>query len=68
MSEDQLRLKAKFITADRNGDGGLDEREFKALVYPTHQDHMIHHLVSDQLANYDRNNDGEISRREYLGK
>lgn len=67
MTDDQLRLKAKFTSADGNGDGSLDEGEFKALVYPHQHDNMIHHLVNDQLASFDKNEDGEISRREFLG-
>ena len=67
MSDEQLRMKAKFISADKNRDGGLDEKEFKALVYPQDHDHMIKHLVNDQLVSYDRDEDGEISRREYVG-
>ena len=68
MTEEQRSLKAKFTGADANGDGRLDRKEFAAFVHPQRHDHMVAHLVRDQLMTYDKNQDGVISRKEYLGE
>ena len=68
MNEHQRNLKAKFTSADTNGDGSLDQQEFLAFVTPERHDRMIDHLVQDQLNAYDKDGDGDISRREYMCK
>ena len=67
MDEYQRGFKTKFTSADSNGDGQLDKQEFGAFVHPQRHEHMVEHLVRDQLMAYDKNQDGEISRREYMG-
>lgn len=66
MNEQQRNLKAKFTSADANGDGSLDQQEFLAFVTPERHERMIDHLVQDQLNAYDKDGDGDISRREYM--
>ena len=68
MDEYQRSLKAKFIGADGNGDGSLNKEEFAVFVHPHRHEHMVEHLVQDQLRNYDRDQDGQISRSEYLSE
>lgn len=67
MDEHQRQLKVKFSGADANGDGNLNLEEFGTFVHPQRHEHMVDHLVTDQLMAYDKDQDGEISRREYLG-
>ena len=68
MTDEQRTLKAKFTSADANGDGSLDVVEFGAFVHPQRHDHMVQHLVQDQLHTYDKNGDSEIGRKEFLGR
>ena len=68
MNEHQRALKAKFSSADKNGDGNLDQQEFVAFVNPHHHEHMVDHLIQDQLHAYDKDQDGFISRREFMSK
>lgn len=68
MNDQQRGFKAKFVSADANSDGRLDEKEFGSYVHPQRHEHMIQHLVHDQLEAYDKNQDGKIGRLEYLGK
>ena len=68
MTDSQRSLKAKFTSADADGDGYLNRKEFGSFVHPQRHDHMVQHLIKDQLHTYDKNQDGIISRREYLGK
>lgn len=67
MDDNQRSLKGKFTSADANGDGRLDSKEFGALVHPHRHERMVEHIVRDQLLGYDKNQDGVISRKEYLG-
>lgn len=68
MDEHQRALKAKFTSADANSDGSLDSVEFGAFVHPQRHEHMVQHLVQDQLSTYDKDNDGIITRKEYMGR
>lgn len=67
MDDHQRGLKTKFTSADANGDGYLDKKEFGVFVHPQRHEHMVEHLVRDQLLAYDKDKNGVISRREYLG-
>lgn len=42
--------------------------EFGSFVHPQRAEHMIEHVVMDQLKAYDKDGNGEISRKEYLSK
>lgn len=55
----------RFRNADTNGDGHLDKTEFVPFVHPFRHEHMLEHLVEDQLSQYDHNHDGMISLEEY---
>ncbi len=68
MDENQRNFKAKFTSADANKDGRLDQQEFGAFVHPQRHDHMVDHLVEDQLHTYDKDGNGMISRREFMGE
>ena len=59
---------AKFMGADANHDGRLDLDEFVPFIHPFRHDHMIVHLINDQLTMYDYNKDGSISLDEFLSE
>ena len=61
-------IKSKFEAADLDKDGRLGADEFAALVHPDRHDHMLEHLVRDQLIGYDKDKDGRISFDEYWGE
>ncbi len=67
MNEAQAGVKIRFDDADANGDGKLNAEEFSPFVHPFRHEHMVGHLVEDQLVLYDRNQDGLISLEEYIG-
>jgi len=68
MEEESNPAFAKFQSADLNKDGSLDESEFVAFSNPFRHEHMIHHLVNDQLMMYDDNKDNLISIEEFVSK
>ena len=68
MTEYERGLLKKFHTADENKDQNLDTREFFLFVHPHTSEAMIQHVVKEQIGSYDKNNDGFISRREYMRK
>ena len=49
-------------------DGRLDLDEFIPFVHSFRHDHMIVHLINDQLTMYDYNKDGSISLDEFLSE
>lgn len=68
LNEAQDSVRIRFNDADMNGDGQLDKEEFGPFVHPFRHEHMIGHLVEDQLVLYDANQDGSISLEEYISK
>ena len=67
---DQLKssLGRRFLDADANKDGKLDQAEFVPFIHPFRHEKMLAHLVEDQLVDYDLNQDGQISMEEYIRK
>ncbi len=59
---------AKFQSADVNKDGSLDLSEFVPFVNPFRYEHMIQHLIDDQLVMYDTNKDRVVSLDEFVGE
>jgi len=68
MTEYERGMLKKFKTADENNDQNLDAREFSLFVHPHTSEAMIQHVVKEQIAAYDKNNDGFITRKEYMCK
>ena len=66
--EETIPTYAKFMGADANHDGRLDLDEFVPFIHPFRHDHMIVHLINDQLTMYDYNKDGSISLDEFLSE
>ena len=66
LDDTQLSMKLRFQKADINGDNQLDMAEFAPFIHPFRHDHMVDHLVEDQLVLYDHDQDGTISLEEYI--
>lgn len=64
----QVGVGIRFKDSDSNQDGRLDKEEFLPFIHPFRHDHMLGHLVEDQLMLYDGDRDGRISMAEYLCK
>lgn len=64
----QISAGIRFQGADANKDGRLDKEEFVPFIHPFRHDHMVGHLVEDQLVLYDEDQDGHISFNEYLSE
>ena len=66
MDEFERSLLQKFKTADESNDQNLDSREFGIFVHPHRSAGMIQHIIREQIAAYDKDGDGFISRKEYI--
>jgi len=66
LKEAYENLAARFRDADTDKDGRLNKTEFTPFVHPFRHEHMIGHLVEDQLAQYDADKDGRLSVEEYM--
>jgi len=57
-----------FKSADKNGDGKLNKKEFVSFQNPEHHEHMHEALIENTLKDKDKNNDRHIDLAEYLGE
>lgn len=64
----QEGVGSRFIGADSDLDGRLDKAEFSPFVHPFRHEHMMGHLVEDQLVLYDMNQDEKISLEEFTSE
>ncbi|KAJ8344047.1 hypothetical protein SKAU_G00313760 [Synaphobranchus kaupii] len=62
-----LKEKKRFDFADGDGTPGLSLREFLAFTHPSEVDEMADFTIEDVLNEYDKDNDGLISIKEFLG-
>ena len=62
----QLEQK-RFSLADLDNNGRLNQEEFAAFANPSHHEHMMDHLIQEQLKLYDKDEDGYIGFDEYMG-
>ena len=60
--------KRKFAHADSNGDEKLTREEFSAMLHPDRHAHMLDHLVEEYMRGFDKDKDGYITLKEYMGK
>ncbi|XP_054480992.1 calumenin-A [Anoplopoma fimbria] len=63
MSRDERR----FRVADRNGDLNADKHEFAAFLHPEDHEHMKDIVVQETMEDIDKNRDGFIDLKEYIG-
>ncbi len=59
--------KTYFDAADADGDGKLNEKEFAAFQNPEHHPHMHETLIDLTLKEKDKNKDGKIDLKEFMG-
>ncbi|KAJ8417335.1 hypothetical protein AAFF_G00285620 [Aldrovandia affinis] len=62
-----LKEKKRFKFADADGTPGLNLMEFLAFTHPSEVDEMADFTIEDVLNEYDKDNDGLISIKEFLG-
>ena len=58
----------KFLMADEDGDGALDVAQFSAFLHPYNHAHMHQLEITRTLRFHDRDRDGYIDFKEYLGE
>jgi len=61
------RDERRFKVADRNGDLIADKEEFTAFLHPEDHEHMKDIVVQETLEDIDKNGDGFIDLKEYIG-
>ncbi|XP_033471000.1 calumenin-A [Epinephelus lanceolatus] len=61
------RDERRFKVADRNGDMIADKQEFTAFLHPEDHDHMKDIVVQETMEDIDKNGDGFIDLKEYIG-
>ena len=55
------RDRRRWQTADENSDGTLNKLEFKHFLHPEESDHMRDIVISETIADIDKDGDGLIS-------
>ncbi|XP_042259724.1 calumenin-A [Thunnus albacares] len=61
------RDERRFKVADRNGDLIADKQEFTAFLHPEDHEHMKDIVVQETIEDIDKNGDGFIDLKEYIG-
>ncbi|XP_041833191.1 calumenin-A-like isoform X1 [Melanotaenia boesemani] len=61
------RDERRFRVADRNGDLIADKEEFTAFLHPEDYEHMNDVVVQETIEDIDKNGDGFIDLKEYIG-
>nr|XP_057930765.1 reticulocalbin-2 [Doryrhamphus excisus]XP_057930766.1 reticulocalbin-2 [Doryrhamphus excisus]XP_057930767.1 reticulocalbin-2 [Doryrhamphus excisus]XP_057930768.1 reticulocalbin-2 [Doryrhamphus excisus]XP_057930769.1 reticulocalbin-2 [Doryrhamphus excisus] len=62
-----LKERRRFNFADVDGTPGLNVTEFLAFTHPSEVDHMADFAIEDVLSEYDTDQDGLISLKEFIG-
>ncbi|XP_077424385.1 reticulocalbin-2 [Vanacampus margaritifer] len=62
-----LKERRRFNFADLDGTLGLNVTEFLAFTHPSEVDHMADFAIEDVLNDYDLDQDGLISLKEFIG-
>ncbi|XP_034719961.1 calumenin-A-like [Etheostoma cragini] len=62
-----LRDERRFRVADTNGDLMADKQEFSAFLHPEGHQHMKDIVVQETMEDIDKNGDGFIDLKEYIG-
>ncbi|GMT15068.1 hypothetical protein PFISCL1PPCAC_6365, partial [Pristionchus fissidentatus] len=58
--------QTSFRRSDEDGDGLLEDREFRVLLHPENSKRMMNDLARDVLKSMDTNNDGAVSEYEFV--
>lgn len=61
------RDRRRWTVADQNGDDALTKEEFSAFLHPEETGHMRDIVVLETLEDIDKDKDGKVSLREYIG-
>ncbi|KAM7378653.1 hypothetical protein PAMA_013526 [Pampus argenteus] len=61
------RDERRFKVADKNGDLIADKQEFTAFLHPEDHEHMKDIVVQETIEDIDKNGDGFIDLKEYIG-
>ncbi|KAM6961788.1 calumenin-A [Tautogolabrus adspersus] len=61
------RDERRFKVADTNGDLIADKHEFTAFLHPEDHEHMKDVVVQETIEDIDKNGDGFIDMKEYIG-
>ncbi|XP_015928979.1 calumenin-A [Parasteatoda tepidariorum] len=61
------RDKRRWETADKNKDNQLSKEEFTDFLHPEESAHMHDVVIVETLEDIDKDNDGKISLKEYIG-
>ncbi|CAL8242423.1 unnamed protein product [Merluccius merluccius] len=61
------RDERRFKIADKNGDLIANKEEFTSFLHPEDYDHMKEIVVQETLEDIDKNGDGFIDLKEYIG-
>lgn len=61
------RDERRFKVADTNGDLIADKREFTAFLHPEDYEHMKDVVVQETIEDIDKDGDGFINLKEYIG-
>uniref|UniRef100_A0A3Q1HAY2 Reticulocalbin-3 n=2 Tax=Anabas testudineus TaxID=64144 RepID=A0A3Q1HAY2_ANATE len=62
-----VRDERRFRVADTNEDLMADKREFSAFLHPEHHEYMKYLVVQETMEDIDKNGDGFIDLKEYIG-
>ncbi|XP_031557594.1 reticulocalbin-2-like [Actinia tenebrosa] len=60
--------KRRFRFADQDNSGSLTLKEFIYFLHPDEGKHMLECIVEETIDNIDRDNDGLISVKDYIGE
>lgn len=61
------RDSRRWNMADIDGDRALTREEFSAFLHPEETEHMRDLVVTETMEDIDKNKDGKVSLREYIG-
>jgi Ca2+-binding EF-hand superfamily protein len=61
------RDRRRWSVADSDGDDSLTKEEFGHFLHPEESNHMKDIVVQETMEDIDKDNDGKISLKEYIG-
>lgn len=61
------REKRRWTMADRDGDNELTKEEFAKFLHPEEDEYMKDVLIEETMEDIDKDNDGKVSLKEYIG-